>query len=704
MVLDKISGLSCYTLLVFCIATLFVFFVSSISYASPFRFSGVWGYDQTKNQGQDDFFTQTYGATFNRQVNQAIRYNGDVRYSSSWREDSPKLEVWTPSLNIALVNDFFQVGLSGSSTERMEQQKADYSNRFWESSFTSRWRKKFMPGLRFNFGQNLELDEEVPKSFDTQRNNGNANVDWDIAIGKITYNYRWQDHINDVALTEDKTKGHFAKFDTSRSFLANRLRVNFSQTYSEDDIEYISTTGAPGTQLLPLTFLQDPMAEDDTTPLNNSDVLPLDQWAGLSDLITNATAFTVPTGQTINFVLNVNLSTYTNAQVDKIYLYTTNDITTVTALQFQWDLYSNTNLSSNWNIEASNIIPVYNETERRFEFDIVPGLTDGFIKLVTTSTPPSDIEFSEIEAYYNYPVPIGTAFSIETKTQTNKTDFGFNYRFSEKLRAAYSLFYEASELSTDVKTDQSSHAGSVNWKPSVYFDSSLRASLTENDPGTGVESSGRTYSFDVSSPPLPTVDLNYGVVRSESYTDNIKESTSHGYHINSAAQLYEDLTANLDLNYTTSANESTGSESKNFDSRLNLTSRFSPQFAVNLSASYNNSKSQRTVETVSSDLTINWRISDKLLVQGSGNQRWQDETPDQRGGNMKVVLAITPKCQVDLNYNVADLEDTRQDAGMNIRWNINKFLSAQFNSGYRIYNDIEDWNMGLRITAALGSS
>jgi hypothetical protein len=695
MVWRKISGLSYCTYGAICIATIAVLFLSSNSQASPFRFSGEWGYDQTDKQGQQEFYTQTYGATFNRQVNQAISYNGDVRYSSSWREESTKQEVLTPSLSMMLVNDFFQVGLSGSAIERMEEGNTDQSDRYWESRFFSKWRQRFVPQMRFSFGQRIELDDVVPKTLDTETTNGNANVDWEVGFGKITYNYRWQDRNNDVALTEDKSSGHFAKFDTSRSFLANRLQVNFSQTYSEDDFEYISKSLT--NQFVPLTINQ-AWESDDSSPLNDTDY-PLLSAPALSD--GNTTAFTINSGDYQNIAVEVDLSFF--PKVDKIYVYTDIDITTPIANQFQWDLYSNAGpfVNLNWNLLATNLTYVYNNTERRFEITI-PGLQSNLIKLVSTSTPPlTNVVITEVEAFYEFSTP-GVAFSIENKTQTNKTDFGLNYSFAENLKASYSLFYETRELSNDVTTDQSSHAGSLNWKPSIYFDSRLRASLTDRDDGNGAESSGRSYSLDVSSPPLPTVDLNYGIVRTESYTGDTKNSTSHGYHINSAAQLYEDLSSSLDFNYSTFTRETTGDETKTFDSRLQVTSRFNPQLAVNLSGSYNNSKSQTTTETVSSDLTINWRVSDQLLVQATGSQRWLEETPDQTGGNMKVVLALTPKCQIDLNYNVVESGDTRQDAAANLRWNINKLLSAQFNSGYRLSNDVEDWNIGVRVTAALG--
>lgn len=715
----KMSGIIHSTRIVLCIAILAVVFGNSISYASPFRFSGDWGYDQTDQEGQEEFYTQTYGASFNRQINQALSYNADVRYTKSWREEGLNQETLTPVLDMILANDFFQAGLSGSARERMGDESADTSDRYWESHLSSNWRKRFFPEMRFNFGQNIEKNDDNPRTIDIKTTSGNASFDWDVEIGKITYNYRHQESVNDVSLTEDKTSGHFAKFDTTQFFLANRLQVNFSQTYSEDDFEYISIIGPSGSQLLKFTLNQTLFVEDtDLIPVPGDNSPQLNDEPELLDGDTStvpASISAVPTsGRSLEFAFNVNTLQYgPDAQVDKVYIYTSVDITqpplNVNPANITWSLYSNTNLFSDWTPEAPPALIVYDPVEQRFEFDITPGLTSPYVMLVANPTPTTPVDyFTEIEAYYNFSGSAGATFSVESKTRTNKTDFGLNYKFNEKLKAVYTLFYETRDISNDVandvETDQSSHTGSLNWKPSKYFDSMLTASLTEQDNGTGGDSSGRTYSFDVTSPTLPTIDLNYGLDRTESYIGDVKISSSNGYHINSGAQLYEDLSASLDLNYATIKREITDEEAKIFDSRLRLTSRFNPQLAVNFSGGYNNSKSQTSADTFLTDMTINWRISDKLLIQGTGTQKWLEETPDQTGCNMKIVLALTPKIQSDLNYNVVDSGDTRNDAAMNLRWSINKLLSAQFDSGYRTYNDTEEWNISVRVTAAIGSN
>ena len=355
--------------------------VASISQASPFRFTGEYGIGQVKDEDWLQFYRQTYGATFNRQVNQGFNYTADIRYTNNWQEQGTRDQVLMPSLNMNLVNDFFQVGLSGSSTEQFNDETADTSDRYVEGTFASKWRKQYVPELRFRYGIRQQFDDETPRTSDTDTDNGNANVKWDIGIGEITYNYSWQDRTNDVNSTEDNNDNHFARFDTSRAFLADRLRVDFSQTYSDDKSEFVSKTGASGSELIRLNVNQT-YAGDDSTPDDNFDA-PLNPVPALSDGNTTTTALTINqiTTPDMNIGLVVNLTFY--PQIDKVYLYTDVDIST-NAPAFTWDLYSYdlaqpvvdppTEVRS-WINEITDVPFNYNPSERRFEFD-VSGITN----------------------------------------------------------------------------------------------------------------------------------------------------------------------------------------------------------------------------------------------------------------------------------------------------------------------------------------
>ena len=684
------------------VSMLFVLLPATV-WATGGGYTAAGGYDQNETTGQTNFLDQSVYLAFDQQVTHAFSYKADFRYSRAWREETATNEVWSPSLLLNLTNDLFHMSFSGLARETNPEDAAKTRDLQWQGVWSSNWRKGRVPQIYFNYGQRFEEDDLVPTARDSVTDNGTARVDWDLSKVKMGYNYSRFNREDRVGLLENSSDTHQAHVDYRDGFMENRLRVNLSQRFTRSDSEYYS--GRSTVQDVDVASLS---AESglDATPATQTALVAN---PALIDSDFTTTAVTVNPGDD----LNINLvPSYTPilTQVDKIYIYTDVDISTIYT-GFDWQIYTNPDPTTNptWTLHGSlaGTSPdiTYDAVQRRIEIDLnntLGGVTAAYVKLYTSATPLVAVNFTEVRTLCELVFTFATS-SYEARSDTYRSDLGLSYTFNPKLVLDYNFYLETRDSSTGNDTDSTNHNGRLTWDYSRYFKSILRSSINRQDRENGEESSSNSYGLDILSSPLDTLDVNLGLDHIDSYNDGTRVSTNDSVSLSCIGRLYPDLSSSLDINYHQSKLERTGQESEVFDTALSLTSWLTPRLTGYLRTDYSKSSSTVDIESEGADLSMSWRLSELFSLSFGGQQRWTTDTADSKSLYARTVMAFSRKVQADLSYRLTDTIDTSQNAAMSLRWNISPHLGMLVDGGYQLSgSEQETWNIRLKLTANVG--
>jgi len=201
---------------------------------------------------------------------------------------------------------------------------------------------------------------------------------------------------------------------------------------------------------------------------------------------------------------------------------------------------------------------------------------------------------------------------------------------------------------------------------------SLRGLVMEVGIGDEDEDKTRFYALSFSSLLLPTLDMNYGVTRSDTYEADVKTNTSYNYNMFLTALIFPDLTSNLDLAYITDRDEETDDTSQDFNSTLKFTARLNPAMTVDLTERYNTSNAEESTWTAASLIGVSWRPSDILSMQVGAGQEWQSDESSDFTNYLTVTIAPTYKTQLNVSYSHSQSSD---DYSASYNWTINRIFS-----------------------------
>ncbi|MCK5405410.1 MAG: hypothetical protein KAI75_09250, partial [Desulfobulbaceae bacterium] len=467
----------------------------------------------------------------------------------------------SPSLDLSVRNNIFNYKFNANSRERLAKTGPNASSRDYQNSLNSAWKKDFWPNLQFRYDLSESFDDDSPQLTDTDSTTTGFTSDWDFKLFKVDYSLTTSENINNITESENRSENQNAGFNASRNFWDDRLTVGLSQQFSINTSEQVVMADASGQALIPLNPSLAYSGVDDSPTLSDLASTPT-----LVNDDTATMALEIATGDEMNIAIRVDSS-----QVDRIYLYTTDDITDAVAGQYTWALYSTDFFSpvDAWTLRRSAVAFTYDNTNKRFEFT-VSSLKHNYLKLVATARPASTEEFTEIQAYTLITTSSNQPVTTDRKLTNSQTSLNLGMQLTEAMNLSYTAS-TSRDTTGNLASSSTSHSTTLNWVPDDTITTSFGSSQTDSYSSDSSLRTSRSYSWSLSADILPTLDMGTGLSRAESFTDSEKTSITDSFSIFADASLFKDLDSNLQLSASENTNLETNTTTASRDADLSLT-------------------------------------------------------------------------------------------------------------------------------------
>lgn len=655
---------------------LMVFLCGDPVQGKPLSFIGIGTYQHTEDEGSESQVSQSTTIAFDQQLTPVMRIDESVRYSSTFN-GGRETEAITPSLDYQINNDIFNFDLSGTWNKLRNSESSDLTSSDWQGRWISNWQKELWPVVQLNYGASSTTDDESPSRIDTESTNSGFNIDWDLLLAKVYYNIDLNESDDFVANSNNKSTSHLARLTTDKTFWQDRLNVSFLGQYAKNTQDFEARIDPTGSTLVPIPGIESSGGVDPVDP----DVDP--EWTDLSSF---------PQVVTHDDRYNVAIFQPSPQPVDAIYIYTAEDLEvkeTGNLDLITFRVYSSFN-GTNWTPQGPQLSPRrYDPIQQRFEVGITQ-LTAKYIMLVEEKIPTdADFTITRVEAFTSVGGEPGQKITSKTDYYNYLGDTSVRLRITPDLQWMYHLILEDGETGVGDDIDRTYNSTSLIWSPSLSFSSTLSAGESIDQIGDEDEDKSRFYSVSFSSLLLPTLDMNCGVTRRDTYEADVKTGTSYNYNMFLTALIFPDLTSNLDLSYNTNRDEETDATGKNFNSTLRFTARLNPELTIDLTERYytssnDGSSNDASTWTAASIISMNWRPSDILSMQVGGGKEWESDDSSPYTYYLSVGVAPTYKTQLNLSYYHSDEAD---DYRANYNWTINQIFSLR---AYCTYNDEDE--------------
>ena len=642
--------------------------------------------------------SQRYSTKFSSELTSAMNAGGNLSYNKNWSERGGASESLTPNANFNIANDIFHASLSGMASNQVPAESPNSTSTAWQTSLGSAWNKKYWPSLQMNYGQGATTNDADPKTQDTTQSNLGVGASVDLPLASINYNFSQTDSNNIINNSESQNSNNTATIKTGRSFWNGKMSMNFSQKYSESVSEQIHHAAANTT------------VEDATQIAQTSASIPADVTFGALTPVTALTnndletvATTINPGDAINLGFKFSL----NRQVNRIYLYTDPvtppNASDANALRFS--LYTSVDGSTSWDLITTNLAPTFDPSNNRIVLDI-PDTDENYLKLVVTAWPATaSISLTEMEAYYRYNTG-NTGSTRKSRQISHLSNLGINAHLTDDIPLAYTMSFGKNYVG-EHQTKDISQAATLKWNLHRYCQPSISISENKTQNDNSPVATGRTYSLNAISAPLPSIDLGFGLSQSNNFRGERSLNTNRNYTFSLAAVLYPDLTGSFGLNHSTSNNKQSGGLSSNWNYNATLTSRLSSKLTTNITASHSRSSSESPgsagTSTATTDAAINFNIrpSDILSLRASASKSWGDGQEDaplahQISGTLALLRTHKTQLTTGFSYSKANLAAVKKiDAAWS--WTISRFLAWRTNGSYTI-NEPRQWNINSQLS------
>ena len=400
-----------------------------------------------------------------------------------------------------------------------------------------------------------------------------------------------------------------------------------------------------------------------------------------------------------------NLGMQTDFQpVNQLRVYLSREVSAAIQGLLTWSLYVS-NDNSDWTL-VSGVPPVnYELVDSRTVVVVdVPGadLVERYVKLVVASggLAPEPVYVTELSAG-NAVLATGNQVIASSNFTSYQTNGVITYAPLEAWSFAYNLSYDKNEPDPGLENSRLNQVLSAHYKPTVDF--SVSASVSENREETEFREDqlDRSYALSTQKQLWKTMSLSAGYTHSENYEDSELESEVDSLNGYLNAQLFPDLSASLNLNWSRSEDLQEGTETEQYGGRLYATARLTPQLDATTFYDYSASRNDDGESDGEEDSTryglgLNFRPSDILSFYGSLNRN-PDEKETAFSGSAS--WRMTPKLQTSFNTSL-DLEqgDSESYSG-NLSWLVSSHFSLRGSAGYQVFDGSEAWSWRVNLNA-----
>ncbi|MBD1401101.1 hypothetical protein [Pelovirga terrestris] len=683
-------------------------------------FNAYWLYRTSGGEERDtsDEFQQRYtlgvGPQLSWQPTHALSATATIGYTRTQRDngdDKVKVEEITPSVNFGIINDLFAAQLAGSATHyRTKPKDSDIhlgTSRSWDATLSSRWQQAWWPNLRFNYGErdSGKADPKIMKPDDVYKDIrdgdlrllpiesnyhseqvqrfASADLDWDLRLLQLDYRYNtsWDEDISEG--TDSERRNHFVRAATGGRFWDNRISYTFSHQFEDDRTQVKDRPGVGGVFdfIVPATVTTKvtSIVEDPTDPLYNQ---PADGFSPPLEVLPSE-------------YLQIQIDADAGRQVDHLRLVF-DDLTTAALLE--WNIYRRDFISGDWSPVATALQGVLIDGY----LELSTGVAGASFLLMARNTPLAPVRLSAVGAYVRR--------DTDDTDQRHLTNAGLQVRLTNSLQLAVNSTLERLRRDSGSDDDRSTLSARLRWTPRPWITPSLSYSEsrsdTEDQDGDEVDQLSRSYSFNLATVPLPTMNLGFGVTRNDRYRNGDKTGAGWIYSISTTARLYPDLNTALFLSWRendnwTRTNEGVSRTSdQSFSGRFNLNARLDRNLSADLTTSYRSSERESgSTEVADATLSVQYRPSSLLALRAFYTAYLLDsEQEDVVGGSANLALLRTDKARLNFSYNVTYAETLTNRFSLNGSWDISRALALQSRGGYTLaQTDFYDVQVSLNL-------
>lgn len=670
-------------------------FSAALAWTAPFSLTGSLDYAETGGDVEETWqFNQTYSLLANKELTASSNLSANFRYTKNRRSEGSDIVLMSPSATLTLRNDLFSMSLSGTQTERETSDRSDLTSRSWEITGFSLSER--FPQLRLSYGQTTNGDDQNPHQVDSETDYFNSSVNYSWRMFELFYDFRVDTDEDHVDSSKSESVKHFAKVEYSDSFFNGKIGVNLAQQYSNTDSEIASQVGSGGTLFIPVGLSQTLVAQDDT-PLTGG----LATNGALSDGDTS-TATTVEIAQAL---VDQNLGMQTDFQpVNQLRVYLDREIALGIQSQLSWSIYVSTD-NIDWTLVSNTPVVSYDLEDSLTVVAVdVPGsdILERYVKLVVSSTGLSaePVYVAELEAGSIFSTA-GDNVSTSTNFVSYQTRANVTYTPNSSWAFAYNMTRVKNEPDPGLESTQLNQVVSASYTPTGDFSAAASISENRDETETREENLSRTYSLSLQKHLIETMRLSIGYTHTDGYMDSTRKSGTDAVNGFITAQLFPDLSANLNINWSKSENLQNDTDSENYGFRLNGTARLTPR--VDMSAYYDyraNSIDGVTEDTEEDDTqygtSVNFRTSDILRFYASLTR---NEDTKRTFASGAASWRLTPKIQVNFSHS-RDLEEGESEKyATNLSWQLSSHFSLRGTANYMVLDDGDTWSWRVNMNA-----
>ncbi len=647
--------------------------------------------------------SQRYSTTFSSEITSAMQLGSSVNYNKNWGEGRGTSESISPNANLNVRNDIFSASLSAMTSSQVPNNSPNSASTAWQTSWASTWNKEFWPTIRINYGESEATNDVNPKTSDSEQKNLAIGTSLDLLLAKINYNYSQSNGINNPDQSENKSANHTASIKANHSFWSGRMAVTFSQQYSESSSEQIHR---------PTT---NKMVEDATQIALTTAGIPQEVLSGelqlepaLSDNDFNTVATTISPDQKMNLGFKFSQK----EDVNRIYLYVDPEAeipltsTNVAALRF--NLYSSTDESGSlWTTVTPDLVPSYDPANSRIILDI-PNIQGKYLKIVAVAWPATpDITLTEVQTSYRYAGSINSIISRKQRQISHLTNLAINTKITDKIPIGYTLSLAKNNSGVN-ESKNLRQAANIKWNLHRYCQPSFSVNESKSNDNDSPTTKSRSYSLQVNSSPIPSVDLAMGTSRFDTFTEGTLLARNKRYSFSLAAAFYPDLNGSFSLSHSIYDYKQLNQYSSSWNASANLTSRLSSKLTTNLSINHTKSKTATPYtaspysEATNSAINVNIRPSDILSLRVSASTSWadgQENAPISHQISGTLALIRTAKTQLSTGFSytkkdTADKKSIRASWG----WTLSRFFSLRTNGNFTL-DEPRLWNINSQLSS-----
>jgi hypothetical protein len=701
-------------------------------------------YEDGERTSSSELFNRTLYLNVDEPITPVLSYQFNIRTNfrdSETIDSMDKTETSynrsiEPGLDLTLGSPMYSLSTGIRRREQWSAAHMNNDNRKTNEYYYSRLSLSpdLLPTLSIQLDRQRNYDYLAPRTVDDSSSVYSINSTYDLPPGdvKFRYNINYSYNVNKTPLSPaNKTIGENFYGSYNIGYFGRVWQdkgdysMNYQGDYSRNKIEqFVTQTGKVLTERIPFAGLykfDDRLIKD---PINielgtENRLINNDFTTPITDI--NIGPITPPTTHTNH---NIGIWVSPENTIDRLYIYVDRDVSGDVNLGnvINWKVYkSNSNTAvTTWTEITASQVTIFTDTLNnifRYEIKFLTEQNASYFKVVNLATvdsskvgPTDPVYVTEIEALGTDQaddeklIDVSNSFSQQLSLNANfrpagKLTLALNYSMDRSDQNMVSLLNSVGgifeNIFTDSFTDEKTgfiskitrgYSASAVWLTHRFLVTTFRVQRSEsfdNIEETDVKSNSYNVSF--LTEPLPTLNANLSLVRSDSSSFSEKVSTNDSMVLSVGSRLYRDLNMITDVIYTRS--HSFVSETDSSSQQLNgtLDALLTHKVSGTLTYHYSRSVSEGTPsDSKEASAFITYRTGKLLNITGNFKINDSDGETSTAEGILLDWLPL-PAVRLNSNYQHIDSEPgpIRADTlNSYVIWYITKFANVRLINNY----------------------